>query len=244
MNYSRFFLILLCNAHIAALNISIIIPCHFKHAKHLETLLHIYEQQSLLPNEILISISDSNKAQKIIRQISNHSWLFQVKIIQHIGSLTASENRNVECKYALGDIFILQDADDLPHPQRVEIIHYFFEKHQLDHLQHKWGANQAFKTINIEKIEPIYLERHVQCYGQNYVQGAPAISKDLFQKLKWDNQGCGEDTRFNGNAYQLTKKRLVIPVVLYHYRPKLSASKKKKSHLFYPIVINDLTTQR
>lgn len=35
-------------------------------------------------------------------------------------------------------MFIYQDADDIPHPQRIEIIKRFFENHDIVHLNHFW----------------------------------------------------------------------------------------------------------
>jgi hypothetical protein len=78
---------------------------------------------------------------------------------------------------------------------------------------------------HFESINPIFIDYHEQCYGQHYVQGAPAISRELFQKLKLDDNRIGEDTRFNGNAYKITTKRLLIPLVLYQYRDYLSGSR-------------------
>jgi hypothetical protein len=39
----------------------------------------------------------------------------------------------------LGDIILYQDADDLPHPQRVEIVKQYFETHDIVHLTHSYA---------------------------------------------------------------------------------------------------------
>ena len=199
-------------------NISLIIPCHARHIKFLDNLLQIYEQQSMLPHQVVIAVSEVSNNNALLAQLAEKKWLFDLQIISTQAIKTAGQNRNIACAQANGDIFILQDADDIPHPQRVEIIHYFFEKYDVDHLQHKWDYNASWHMIkNVQSIDYIHINYHEDCYGQHYVQGTPAISRTLFQQLKWDNK-YGEDTRFNGNAYKLTEKTILIPLILYQYR--------------------------
>ncbi len=112
--------------HITAdthLKTSIIIPCHPRHACHLYDLISLYEEQTVLPDEIVISLSQSNQvSEEIIHNIESTPWAFSVKLLKSDKKLYAGQNRNRACDKAAGDIFICQDADDLPHPQRVEII--------------------------------------------------------------------------------------------------------------------------
>ena len=117
------------------LTTSIIIPCNFKHAHLLYNLLKHYKKQTVLPDEIIISLSEVNQVSDlIIKRLQDEQWPFPVKLLLSDQKMFAGENRNNACKNATADIFICQDADDIPHPQRVEISKYFFENYDIDHL--------------------------------------------------------------------------------------------------------------
>jgi len=203
---------------------SIIIPCHYKHAPHLKELLIAYEHQTILPNEIVISLSNANQAPEIINAINTTSWKFDVNLITHDNHLTAGQNRNSACKHARGDILILQDADDMPHPQRVEIIHYFFEKYNIDHLMHRWSKSQD-DWLYFDSLEKIPYKQGNPNKISSYTNGAIALSKKLSTKVTWDsNTKRGEDVRFNSKAYKTIpkEKRIMLDVSLYQYRHSLS----------------------
>ena len=61
------------------------------------------------------------------KKIENMKYPFKVIYIFHKECKYAGDNRNCACEKASGDIFITQDADDIPHPQRIEIIKYMFK---------------------------------------------------------------------------------------------------------------------
>src|SRR3989344_6793822 len=124
------------------LTTSIIIPCHPKHAQYLYELLKIYEKQTNLPDEVVISISEAHQIEpNIIKLLQDEQWHFPVKLLLSDKKLFAGQNRNIACSYATSEIFICQDADDFPHPQRIEIIKYFFVKYGIDFLLHKFIYN-------------------------------------------------------------------------------------------------------
>jgi len=65
------------------LTVSVIIPCHYKHVIHLYDLLKCYEAQTVLPNEVIISISEIDKAPKdLIDKLKAETWIFPVKYIE------------------------------------------------------------------------------------------------------------------------------------------------------------------
>ena len=62
--------------------VSVIIPCHFKHAYLLHPLLQLFERQTRLPDEVVISLSEANKVSRsIIATLENEEWLFPVKLL-------------------------------------------------------------------------------------------------------------------------------------------------------------------
>ena len=63
------------------LKTSIIIPCHPKHAQYLYELLKFYENQTILPNEVVISLSEANQVDLILKNnfkiINNYYNLYR-----------------------------------------------------------------------------------------------------------------------------------------------------------------------
>lgn len=107
------------------LKISVIIPCHPDHFVHLAPLLATYEKQTSLPDEIVISLSECEKVPQMAQatlMAPYHS--FAVKLVKSKEKQMPGKNRNCACQAATGNLIVCQDADDLPHPQRIEIIRY------------------------------------------------------------------------------------------------------------------------
>jgi hypothetical protein len=46
------------------MKVSVIIPCHSKHAVHLRNLLACYRRQSIPPDEVVISLSNINEVNR------------------------------------------------------------------------------------------------------------------------------------------------------------------------------------
>src|SRR3990167_5690905 len=80
--------------------------------------------------------------------------LFKTKILCFQGKQSAGKNRNIACSHAEGDILIAQDADDIPHPQRIEIIKYVFENYATEHLLHSYFVGEKpFSPYDVSDIK-------------------------------------------------------------------------------------------
>ena len=120
-----------------SLKTSVIIPCHYLHFEHLFELLQAHCNQSVLPDEVVISLSGAKLINdEDIQYIKNFYWPFALQIICSDERKVAGENRNIACEAAVGDLIICIDADDLPHPQRTEIIKKIFENVDIEFLIH------------------------------------------------------------------------------------------------------------
>ncbi len=114
-----------------------IIPCVAKHFPYIFTLLQHFQEQTSPPEEIVISVSEIGQiSEDELLRVEEYPWKFEVKFLKHSGKKSAGQNRNLACEIATGDLIICQDADDIPHPQRVEIVKYIFENYYVDHLLH------------------------------------------------------------------------------------------------------------
>ena len=127
------------------LTTSVIIPCYWGHFKCLSELLDVLCKQTVLPDEVVISLSEIEKLNtRAIQQFEEKIYPFPVKIIKHKERLFAGANRNSACKNASGDIFILNDADDLPHIQRIEMIRHVFENTDAQMVAHYYSAKSRY----------------------------------------------------------------------------------------------------
>ncbi len=213
--------------------VSIIIPCYYKHVSQLYSLISMCQTQSVLPDEIVISISECHNAdQAEIKKLENEPWIVPVKIIKSDKVQYAGENRNIACDHAIGDILILQDADDIPHPQRVEIIKYFFEHYAVDHLMHQFTLTKD-PTIEINfNIEhnmraiPIEWPRNfVEVWKRAmFTNGNVAIAKEVFKVIRWTTAQRKQDSIFNKQVYARFKHCLLVKMPLLWYRMFLSSA--------------------
>ncbi len=215
---------------------SLIIPCHYTHAELLYSLLKCYEQQTELPDEVIISISEIHKIPwNVIDQLKQEKWIFPVKFLVSTVRLFAGENRNKACQNATGDIFISQDADDIPHPQRIEIIKHFFKHYNVDHFSHNYtllSNGQTipfFETYKDVGTVPFMYPRNFKDAHAKIMNGSVAISRRVFNKIHWSNKPSNQDTEFNAKVYNSFKNCMVVKVPLIGYRRYFSTKKYREA---------------
>lgn len=209
---------------------SVIIPCYYGHIFHLDSLLDSLSAQTRVPDEVVISISEVDKADRnALLELQNKATPFLTKIITHPEKRWSGYNRNSACSHASGEILICQDADDIPHLQRIETISYFFETYQIDLLLHKWvpieETDLFFTTFyQKEKIPFFFITKPTQLKHSGPIHhGNNAISAKVFKKFKWNNLPQGEDYLFNRSVIQEFRKSVIIDAGLLLYRFQLSS---------------------
>lgn len=213
--------------------ISIMIPCHYRHFKHLENLLSLYENQTLIPNEIVIVICGSEKLEKEkIEGIENRKYKFDTKIIKIEGRSYAGNTRRVGVLKCTGDIIIFQDADDIPNPQRTEIINYYFNKFpSVMHICHKWdktgsSVNNKFEIGKTKYVIPSFnMFLNVRYRKMEHVaNGNIGIRSNIIKKINWyRNQKRKQDILTNIDIAS-KYKTLFIKEELYYYRREYSTA--------------------
>jgi len=214
------------------LKVSVIIPCYYGHAKHLYALLRILENQTLLPDEVVISLSESHKVPPIIFDVlQQEKWSFPVVLVTSEEQLYAGQNRNRACEHAMGDVFICQDADDVPHPQRVEIIKYCFKRYDLNFLIHQYiyhtNPNSLISFYYFTKLKGgqyLFNPKKPQEEHWFLTNGNVSINRRLFDVLKWSDLKRGQDTRFVREVYSNFRRVIALKLPLLVYRQFLSSS--------------------
>jgi glycosyltransferase involved in cell wall biosynthesis len=214
---------------------SVIIPCCALHAHHLYPLLKLYEEQTELPDEVIISSGSCRQVpDSLIDELKNKQWRFPVTLFLSEKTLFAGANRNIGCSHAIGDIFICQDADDIPHPQRIEIIKYFFRTYKIDCLGHQYILVQQNMPYifehynNMGEIESLYVNESHNTHLTLFTNGNIAIARHVFDKIQWSStMSRSQDTAFNQIAYKNFQHCLNVKAKLIVYRQFLSSVNKK-----------------
>ena len=111
---------------------SVIIPCCAKHLKYLPDLLEHLSDQTVTPYEVIISASGIKKNEQIlISKIKSKQYPFTLKVCTTEKKKFAGPNRNTAILASSGNLIICQDADDIPHPRRIECIEEIY-RHNPD----------------------------------------------------------------------------------------------------------------
>ena len=216
------------------LKTSIIIPCTANHFQHIGLLLEKYAQQTHLPDEVVISLSQVEwLLEETISAVETFPWPFRVKILRHTGKRSAGMNRNLACTVASGDLFLCQDADDLPHPQRVEIVKFLFERYVIDHLIHAWveegeewpaiPAKEALKLRYFKHYDDIDIVYRAGS-SVRFHNGNVCLLSFVAKERQWEDVlAYDKDKQFNRGVYETFKNHAVTTCPLIAYRNRFSA---------------------
>ncbi len=217
--------------HPRSMSVSVIVPCAACHFPLLLNLLEAYSTQSRLPDEVSISLSNcQNIKRSEIDRLEAGPWPFRLKIMRHHGKRTAGENRNWAKMQATGDLLIAQDADDIPHPKRVEIVKYAFDHYDIDHLVHSWAPGTDLEPLSLSVI-PVYKSTAREIFAGLQTEhgtiplhnGNICLAAEFAKRVRWDHIHDGqEDVRFNQLCYEKTQKTALIPLGLILYRADYS----------------------
>lgn len=207
--------------------VSVIVPCHYKHFERLPELLQHLSMQTVLPDEVVISLSEAHKIDFLLfSALVVKDYPFPVTFLVHKQRLYAGENRNLACLNSKGDILVLQDADDIPHPQRIEILLNCFQDENIQHIIHKWKQEEewtsGWELIDHYEIYPIKNWRHYASFTMVH-NGNCAIRRKVFETVQWSSHQKGQDVLFNQKVLGTFNATVVLDADLVVYRWRLSS---------------------
>jgi len=238
-------------------SISLVIPATPGDAIFLPELLRAINQGTLLPNEIIISISSAGDMPKaLIEDIENaFGNVSKGSILLNREMLLASGNRNKGSALASSDIVAFFDADDLPHPQLFQTVAFLFANRDIVHLNHRC-TRDVLNTVPIEKIVtidsdilyPLYFPEgkfedcvlHAGAYGINLpapftdvVTGHTYVRREVLEQVRFRDPDDkpfrkAEDYIFCMETLFKFRKSAIIDSVLSFYRP--SAERGQNRH--------------
>ncbi len=130
-------------------DLSVIIP-HFNDGEKLLNALNSIRAQSVQPSEVII-VDDCSSDLSILNEIekNNHNYLFSLRVIYQKINKGPSTARNIGVRSSSFDYIAFLDADDVWHPQKIEIQYEFMLNRNLKHSFHYYNE----LPINIEHIE-------------------------------------------------------------------------------------------
>ena len=141
------------------MSIGVAIPCYYGHIPNLINLLDSIENQTSKPNKVVVSCSSTKDEIELSK-----SYSFPLEIIISEQHKNAAQNRNIAAS-KLNDIDYITfiDADDIMHPQRIEILLKVFKETKCDIVLHNYLINNC-KFDKIENVN-IRINELVQCYS-------------------------------------------------------------------------------
>ena len=223
-------------AQVWGLSTTVIIPCVASHFHYLEPLLQAYAAQTKLPDEIVIALCQVECLEEgAVAALESRPWPFALKILCYLGRQSAGVNRNLACEVASGALLLCQDADDLPHPQRVEIVNYLFTRHRLEHLIHGWLSEEEAIPVFRSDLLPLNKFRAFDDITRFYSLETPrarfqphygnvCLLAEVAKKVKWENSlEFDRDVAFNQKVYAAFTQLGATPSPLVIYRQHLSA---------------------
>jgi glycosyltransferase involved in cell wall biosynthesis len=140
------------------MSIGVAIPCYYGHIHNLTNLLDSIENQTVKPNKVVVSCSSTES----VFETKNYS--FPLEIIITKDCKNAAQNRNIASNRLLDmDYITYIDADDLMHPQRIEILMKVFMMTNCDIILHNFiiGNGEFNKIENID----LKINELKQCYS-------------------------------------------------------------------------------
>lgn len=139
------------------MKIGVAVPCYYGHIGHLTNLLDSIENQSCKPDKVVVSCSST----KELFETKKYSFLLEIIITEE--HKNAAQNRNIAAS-RLNDMDYITfiDADDIMHPQRIEILLKTFQETDCDIILHNFLMNDS-NFNHIDNID-IRINELIQCY--------------------------------------------------------------------------------
>lgn len=140
------------------MKIGVAIPCYYGHIPHLMYLLDSIESQTHRPDKVVVSCSSTTE----LFETKNYSFPLEIIITEDYKN--AAQNRNIAASKLMDmDYITFIDADDIMHPQRIEILLKVFQETACGIILHNFLINDS-SFIPIEHID-MRINELAQCYS-------------------------------------------------------------------------------
>lgn len=185
------------------MSLAVCIPCYKYHLPHLKRCLDSIEDQTVKPDAVFVSCSSSTENDIAEFYRNNDDYSFPYRIIQHESRKNAAENRNIAAKHVSQDYITFFDADDVMHPQRIEILKTGLSMHPKTHIflhsyYTKEECNLMFPQYNNVVFEENRLARAPSGCAVHTVKWNSRIhhSQVTVKRAIWEQVKFREDTPY------------------------------------------------
>jgi len=236
------------------MKIGVAIPCYIGHIDKLMILLDSIEKQTVLPDKVIVSCSsvgnydndndnDNDNDDNIKIKINITKFSFPLEIITCPEKKNPAQNRNIAATNLFDkdkvDYVTFFDADDIMHPQRIEILSKIITENNSEFILHNFFCNgevdmsQGFPRIdNISIRNNMLIPAPSGCathtYGYNdsidrIHHSQVTVDQNLFYKVKFPEDVMYEDSVFCNKCLHIENlKTTYIVNKLSYYVPCLS----------------------
>lgn len=212
------------------MNISLIITLYPPHFKYIIDLIKNIEQFTLLPAEVIISVSEYNDTIPMINSSTLNIRLLPINIKQN-----AAQNRNRAINVAIYDYVCIVDGDDLVHLKKLEICSNIVKNnpevtlllHNYDFFKEKqiWNINKSIDDSNIKIhecfINPTCTNLMTSPTQLSLHHAHVFFKKSIFNDIKYREDICYErieDGLFCQDVLRRFGKVYMIDLNLIGYR--------------------------
>lgn len=235
------FILLTIQIKLVALTAGVAIPCYYKHFNYLPALLESIGEQTRLPEEVVISLSQVELlTEEVVDGLANQPWPFKLTIIRRIGIFMEGSNRTCAAKQCTTDIVLCIDADDVPHPQRIEAVMQLFEEIPNAAVVLCGHAYCPGESIICDPAIPFFFPKEYSAMRfdlnpETWVQlneiedlqrwhtgvhnGSPSIRRPILEDagVYWTDLKNGADQEFNRLTMLKYRETYMIMLPLLHY---------------------------
>lgn len=231
------------------MNLSLVIPCTHRDVVLVPDLLEAYANGAERPDQVIVSVSNAHMADgAVLERIAaiGVSRFAEILILKHPRRMFHGPNRQAASERAIHELICYQDADDTPHPQRIQIVKRLFEQYDIMHLNHSFCfAGTEFRQVHGALQFMIWHQSAIaggcfprgrlhdcveaqQAYGaftERPVQsGQPVIRREVLEKVRWKDWGelafgIAEDYEFNMECAYVWRKSMIVDIPLIRYTP-------------------------
>jgi glycosyltransferase involved in cell wall biosynthesis len=129
-------------------SLGVVIPCHKPYIPYLRECLDSIESQTVKPNEVVV-VCSSSQSEDIPASYKDYS--FPLTIVTREDERNQAQNRNQGADVIGTEFVSFFDADDIMHPQRLEIVRKFVT--DVDILLHAYQMEtQSFPVVEVPTV--------------------------------------------------------------------------------------------
>ena len=150
------------------MKIGVAIPAYIGHIVPLFKLLDSIQNQTIMPDKVVVSCSSTKDSDfdSYYEKMKNYTFLLQIITIEE--KKNAAQNRNIAASNLIDmDFLTFIDADDMMHPQRIEILLKVFKDHDSDIILHNFFNDITFENILFNKIDDSVIDIRINSLKQH-----------------------------------------------------------------------------